>query len=271
MKYFIDFEATQFTNEIIEIGCINEYGDVFHSYVKAKKKLTSFITNLTGITQDLINEAPSTDEVFENFFEWLNKFNNEEEMCFFCYGDTDLTFIKKNLQNTKSYKARIALSLLGMNLFNYATKVQEELELSKSISLIKLYHYYIDAEAEQKHCALDDAIYLREVFLAVGNDDHKERIFNNYPEYQIGHDSPNKNHKLTNNDIDKLTNVYYNKKIESGRQRFDDFLAAVDYIYETCFSPMQRAQVNKITVAKHLRTALNLDKNYFGRKWRYIN
>ena len=83
MKYFIDFEATQFTNEIIEIGCINEYGDVFHSYIKAKKKLTSFITNLTGITQDIINEAPSTDEVFENFFEWLNKFNNEEEMCFF--------------------------------------------------------------------------------------------------------------------------------------------------------------------------------------------
>ena len=69
MKYFIDFEATQFTNEIIEIGCINEYGDVFHSYIKAKKKLTSFITNLTGITQDIINEAPSTDEVFENFFE----------------------------------------------------------------------------------------------------------------------------------------------------------------------------------------------------------
>ena len=65
--------------------------------------------------------------------------------------------------------------------------------------------------------------------------------------------------------------VYYNKKIESGKQRFDDFLAAVDYIYKTCFSPMQRAQVNKITVAKHLRTALNLDKNYFGRKWRYIN
>lgn len=164
MKYFIDFEATQFTNEIIEIGCINEYGDVFHSYVKAKKKLTSFITNLTGITQDVINEVPSTDEVFENFFEWLNKFNNEEEMCFFCYGDTDLTFIKKNLQNTKSYKARIALSLLGMNLFNYATKVQEKLELSKSISLIKLYHYYIDAEAEQKHCALGDRINYFHIF-----------------------------------------------------------------------------------------------------------
>lgn len=42
MKYFIDFEATQFTNEIIEIGCINEYGDVFHSYVKAKKKAYLF-------------------------------------------------------------------------------------------------------------------------------------------------------------------------------------------------------------------------------------
>lgn len=214
MKYFIDFEATQFTNEIIEIGCINEYGDVFHSYIKAKKKLTSFITNLTGITQDIINEAPSTDEVFENFFEWLNKFNNEEEMCFFCYGDTDLTFIKKNLQNTKSYKARTALSLLGMNLFNYATKVQEELELSKSISLIKLYHYY---------------------------------------------------------NIDGLINVCYNKRIKSGKQKFDNFLAAVDYIYENCFPPVQRVQVNKITIAKHLRTALNLDKNYFGRKWRYVN
>ena len=192
-------------------------------------------------------------------------------MCFFCYGDTDLTFIKKNLQNTKSYKARTALSLLGMNLFNYAAKAQEELELSKPISLIKLYRYYIDAEAEQKHCALDDAIYLREVFLAIGNDDHKERIFNNYPEYQIGYDSSNKNHKLTNDDVDKLIGVYYNKKIKSGKQRFDNFLVAVDYIYADCFPPMQRSQTNKITVAKHLRTALNLDKNYFGRKWRYID
>ena len=43
MKYFIDFEATQFTGVIISVGCINENGDEFYSLVKPDKPITKFI------------------------------------------------------------------------------------------------------------------------------------------------------------------------------------------------------------------------------------
>lgn len=54
MKYFIDFEATQFSQEIISIGCIREDGQTFYALVAPKKgKITPFITNLTGITAEI--------------------------------------------------------------------------------------------------------------------------------------------------------------------------------------------------------------------------
>ena len=44
MKYFIDFEATQFSNEIISVGCVREDGKEFYSLVRPeKRKLTKFI------------------------------------------------------------------------------------------------------------------------------------------------------------------------------------------------------------------------------------
>ena len=33
MNYFIDFEATQFSNDIISIGCIDENGEEFYSLI----------------------------------------------------------------------------------------------------------------------------------------------------------------------------------------------------------------------------------------------
>lgn len=51
MNYFIDFEATQFSGEIISVGCVREDGETFYVLVQPQKgKLTPFITNLTGIT-----------------------------------------------------------------------------------------------------------------------------------------------------------------------------------------------------------------------------
>lgn len=72
MKYFIDFEATQFSQEIISIGCIREDGQTFYALVAPKKgKITPFITNLTGITAKMIDSAMSADAVFSKFYDWL--------------------------------------------------------------------------------------------------------------------------------------------------------------------------------------------------------
>lgn len=75
MKYFIDFEATEYSNEIISIGCVDENGREFYSLVQPHKieKLTKFITDLTGITTEDLCNAPTANEAFSEFYNWLDK------------------------------------------------------------------------------------------------------------------------------------------------------------------------------------------------------
>lgn len=64
-------------NEIIQIGAVlldKEYKicDTFMTYVKPEfGVLTSFITNLTGITKNDIADAPKLSEALNNFIKWL--------------------------------------------------------------------------------------------------------------------------------------------------------------------------------------------------------
>ena len=75
MLYFIDFEASQFTQEIISIGCVCETEQTFYSLVHTRHKIGNFIQELTGITQAEVNSAPTPDEVFLQFFKWLEETN----------------------------------------------------------------------------------------------------------------------------------------------------------------------------------------------------
>ena len=63
MKYFIDFEAMQFSNYIISVGCVREDGKEFYSLVHTpehtNKNVSKFITDLTGITTEMVEAAPS--------------------------------------------------------------------------------------------------------------------------------------------------------------------------------------------------------------------
>lgn len=182
MNYFIDFEATQYSHEIISIGCVNEKGETFNSLVNANpKKVTNFITKLTGITKEEVINAPSADTVFSNFYDWITKDNNAS-FTFYCYGDTDITFIESNLKRAQNLKAICALSIIGMHLKDYADIVKTHYGLIKRIKLIKLIQYYRNEEnIEQAHNALEDAIYLKEVYDAIQAEG--ENVKNPFPEY----------------------------------------------------------------------------------------
>lgn len=180
MKYFVDFEATQFSNEIIEIGCVREDGAEFKSYVQAKRKLTDFIINLTGITQDMVDNAPTSDEVFSSFYQWLKGDTNIE---FYCYGNSDIDFVRKNLSKSTNFEAQAALSMIGMALNDYATSVKKHFGLIKPIGLVKVLAHYRGVESiEQNHDALEDAKYLKEVFEYINAEGEIEEC--PFPEYQ---------------------------------------------------------------------------------------
>ena len=69
MKYFIDFEATQFSNDIISIGCIDENGEEFYSLInpgeekEVKLVLTKTMTNEnTGVVNNRAEIAEAYNE-----------------------------------------------------------------------------------------------------------------------------------------------------------------------------------------------------------------
>lgn len=192
MRYFIDFEATQFTNEIISIGCVKETGETFYSLVKVdKSKMTNFITNLTGITKEDIEKAPTADEVFDNFYDWVTTDN--EKAIFYCYGNGDLAFILKNLNNSGTLKSQISLSLLRSNLIDYSKRVVNHFGLIKSIALKKVVAYYRGVEeVEQNHNSLEDALFLKEIYEHISKEE--EVVSCPFPEYSNNYketDKPN--------------------------------------------------------------------------------
>jgi DNA polymerase-3 subunit alpha (Gram-positive type) len=73
-----DFETTGFdpnTEEIIEFGAVKiengEFTDVFHKLVKPKKNVPQKIQEITGITNEMLRDAPDINEVLPEFMKFI--------------------------------------------------------------------------------------------------------------------------------------------------------------------------------------------------------
>ena len=163
MKYFIDFEATQFSSEIISVGCVDENGREFYSLVQPNrlKAVTGFITDLTGITVDDISAAPSADAVFADFYHWLD---HTEPAKFYCYGNCDRQFAQATLRYVSDFTAQSALGLIISSLTDVLPELMEHFGINQSISLYKVTEYYRGESIEKKHNSLEDAVYLKYVY-----------------------------------------------------------------------------------------------------------
>ncbi len=76
----VDIETTGLsprTDEIIEIGAIkvkeNKIVDTFDTLLKIDRKLSYFITNLTGITNEMLEEGEEQEEALEEFVNFAGK------------------------------------------------------------------------------------------------------------------------------------------------------------------------------------------------------
>lgn len=260
MKYFIDFEATQFSNEIIEIGCIREDGAEFMSYVRADKKLTNFIINLTGITQDMVDAAPTSDEVFASFYEWLK---GDTEIEFYCYGNSDIDFVKKNLSKSMNFEAQAALSMIGMALNDYAVSVKKHFGLIKPIALVKVLAHYRGVESvEQGHDALEDAKFLKEVFEYINAEGEIEEC--PFPEYQ----KPKQVAKPIQPKIETPTTSHI-ERIRKGNivEVYETMDDAVAWVISQ--APVnQRDQMKPENIAKKIRKAHGQKQTYMSWKWK---
>ena len=108
MNYIVvDLEATCWNprgpqpNEIIEIGavCIDEnqqsVGE-FEQFVKPKihPQLSEFCTELTSITQEMVDAAPLFPEALDKFQQWIKSFGDDYTLC--SWGFYDRTQFKND-------------------------------------------------------------------------------------------------------------------------------------------------------------------------------
>ena len=259
MKYFIDFEATQFSNEIIAIGCVRENGDEFYSLVNPGKKITPFITELTGITNEMLEEAPKPEAVFNSFFDWCDEFEDDLPV-FYCYGNSDINFVKKNFNNSKSFRAKSILGYIYSGLHDYEPTVRKHFGLIQAVSLVKVTNYYKGEEIVQQHNALEDAKMLMFVNEQVGQHSIDEDS-DAFPEYK-----QTQQQKQQTVDWSK----YKVCRFKNGRpvQNFKTMNDAVDWVYDHLPDNGDKDRVQKKNLANRIRNASNKNMKYMNYKWK---
>lgn len=259
MNYFIDFEATQYNQEIISIGCEREDGKTFYSLIKPKKikNVTKFISELTGITKEKLKNEKSSDEVFSNFFDWIFE-NDDSTVKFYCYGNSDIDFLKKNLtQRTNNIKAQAVLSLIISNLINYSDNIKERFSLIKPISLKKLMDYFYPEDETLWHHALNDAKMLHMVYQAV----ESEREIEKYP-------FPNYMGIPFFKNKDDFEFFYIESIDEEGKcERYESIDEAVAKM-ANYLNHKGNSDYNIKNIYKRIIHAINWKDFYFKKKWK---
>ena len=269
MNFFVDFEATQFSNGIIAVGCVSEEDDKFYTLVNTKHKVTPFITNLTGITAAEVEMAPEPEIVFKALLDWVRAVSPNEEKNkphFYCYGNCDKEFVKKNFQECKDFQAAAMLAYLYADMQDYAEQIKFLFGLCQHVSLKKVYDHYVKNDVIQQHNALEDAEMLKIVFENVENNEHEFDAFPEYKNRQI-------ENKLKDNSSDLTDKTYTILRIKGNKtiETYPSLGAAVRWSYEQIPEGEERNKTSLKKIARNIKRAANdPQKKYRNFKWKMI-
>ena len=160
MNFYVDFEALQFSGRIISIGCINDNGDKFYTLSQPSKqgeRLTNFITDLTGITNEMLSNAPTANEAFENFYQYVKSNCDDTAPQFYCYGNCDGDFLRSTGKYLTSFDARMFCNYVRCNLTDYSSTARSYFPSFETLALKKIYSLIKEDNEPQHHNALEDA------------------------------------------------------------------------------------------------------------------
>ena len=266
MNYFIDFEATQFSEEIISVGCVREDGETFYSLVAPSEgKVTPFITNLTGITSEMIQDALSPDHVFEDFYDWA--IANDDLANFFVWGDSDVNFLRHTFRKTRSKKARLAIGYMSGSIIDYAKRFCKRIK-ADHCSLIKAYNGLIDADYVQNHNALDDAMLLYKVYTIAANMETNDIKLKMQDYIPLNKPAVEQIVKWNRMGLAPGTICIVNAK-GIALEIFENMDKAIDWVINNQITENQRLTVNRSNIQNKIRIAYSGGK-YFGHSWRIV-
>ena len=250
MKYYIDFEASEALEKIISIGCIKDNGEEFYSLVNTNDPITPKIERITSITQEELDKARSSKEVFEEFYDWCDKDDNLPE--FVCYGDGDYNFVYNTFVDAASLKEASILGYIYTNMEDVSLEIKEHFYVNKTISLEKLGKHFIPDMDGQNHNALDDAKLLKTVYEAMKNNAIEVNTFKEYLDSSGYHPTINKVVMLNG---DKLI------------KEFNSMDEAVTWVKN---QPNDKGPSYTQNIDEKINRAAKDGGKYFGGNWRIL-
>lgn len=263
MDIYLDFEATQFTENIIAIGASCEYGE-FDCLVKPphKKELTKFITNLTGITLEMIEYALTPDEAFYDLFFWISEMAQEaigEPIFYHTYGGMDKIFLQNAAKNiVQNAVIKDFVEKLSHSIIDDSYKVCRFFH-AKTIGVHKALSYFEEDLDSQDHDPLNDAIILNKLM---------DYLFLIKPLDSNPFELPKPNNT---NQTPSMLGKYSARQINVKNAPiipFDCFDDAVNWIYKK-IKKNNPDSIRK-NVKKHLKNAILNNRQYHGYFWKSI-
>ena len=153
-----DIETTGFSpinDKITEIGAVKikdgKIIDKYNQLINPKIPIPEKIVKLTGITDELVSDEPSVDEILPEFYDFI-----KGSVLVAHNASFDVGFIRHNLSN------------IGLNLDN---PVLDTLELTRVLfpnlksHKLNIVAKYLNVSLENHHRAVDDAKATAEIFL----------------------------------------------------------------------------------------------------------
>lgn len=154
------------TSEIIEIGAVKvEYHqivDTFQELIKPKKKIPPRITEITGISNEMVENCRSIEEVLPDFLKFIGKYPMVAHNANF-----DYSFIKKHYVDIygKKFSRRHYDTIKKYKQYYTGCSIkQDSCKLGDVILDILGTDYYFDVYLKDCHRALTDATALYYIF-----------------------------------------------------------------------------------------------------------
>lgn len=97
--YYLDFEATDktpMTCRITQIGCVTTQADgtvlEFQTLVKADQKICDKAVEITGITNEMLKDAPPCKEALQKFFAWIDETRHDNNVTFVAHNGSGFDY-----------------------------------------------------------------------------------------------------------------------------------------------------------------------------------
>lgn len=247
MKYFVDIECNQYTDDIISIAVENEVYESFHSLIKPTTRITRFIEELTSITNAEAFIAPTIGTVLVKLTQWLGSLDDSD--IFYFYGKEDEIVLKKTIHKLTNSSGVTVLTHILDHISDYSLEAKAHFGVTKPIALIKIVEYYRQERTIQTHSALEDAHYLHYIYNCISEDNAPNKEV--FAEYSTENSSNNVVRETEDGEVIEI---------------YENMAEALDWIAKEAHRTGKK-NLDRQAVRAKLARAIKFHTKYYGYFW----